>query len=271
MCMALTGSGTPEDPIVVHNYQELQDAVYVGNPSYAILANNIDCNDYGELFRWRTIRSTMTNYSLVLDMDGKTIKNAWVDYDYALFGSRVTVKNGYLLNIFLNEASNFSNETIFQNVTISCDATGIKNKFSYNGSFDKCAFYIVADSIRSYDNSPWFHSTINTSDIILDIKDMGYYLFSSLNTSRVRGKCVCRAGQIIAPNNNSCNNDVFDLEFITTANSTGGNYGTFTGGIINSDKLPASINNYCGLTPVDSATIINGQLLREAGFPVVNV
>lgn len=270
--MALTGSGTPEDPIVVHNYQELKDAVYVRNPGYAILANNIDCNDYGELFRWKTVASSMTNYSLVLDMDGKTIKNAWVDYEYSLFGSRVTVKNGYLLNIFLNEANYFSREAIFQNVTISCDATGIKNRFSWGGSFDKCAFYIVADSMRSSDTSPWFYSTtINTSDIILDINDMGFYLFHSLNTSRVRGKCVCRAGQIIAPDNNSCNNNVFDLEFITTASTTGGNYATFTGGIINSDKLPASINNYCGLTPVDSTTIINGQLLRDADFPVVNV
>lgn len=273
MCMALTGSGTPDDPIVVHNYQELKDAVYVGNPGYAILANNIDCNDYGELFRWKAVSSSMTNYSLVLDMDGKTIKNAWVDYGDRLFGNSITVKNGYLLNIFLNEAYCFSGNSTFQNVTISCDATGVDVYFSQSSTFDKCSFYIVCDLVRSAENSPWFNNTaITTSDIILDINNFNHQLFYRISTSRVRGKCSCvsnNSSLVIASGDSV--NDVFDLEFVSTSTSTGSNGNTFSGGIINTDKLPTTMVNYCGLTPVDSATIINGQLLRAAGFPVVNV
>ena len=45
--MAMTGSGTQANPYVVHNYNELKTACNNSNV-YVELANNIDCNDYGD-------------------------------------------------------------------------------------------------------------------------------------------------------------------------------------------------------------------------------
>ena len=109
--MAITGSGTEQDPFIVHSYDEIRTAagLYSGSYyTYIKLGNNINCNDYGDYFEWETITLGTSGVNVcVLDLDSHYIKNVKVKEDNSMFsligfsGNNAEIKNGKLLNIFL--------------------------------------------------------------------------------------------------------------------------------------------------------------------------
>lgn len=137
--MAITGSGTAADPYVVTSYSEIKSILdaagtsgHYSNP-HMLLANDINCNDYGSGFVWQTLQSANENYPFTLDLGGFAIKNVAVGSNAYLFrgyGSRV--KNGKLLNIFCTGCVNLSQAVRYDNVSMSIDANGCsKTVFSY--------------------------------------------------------------------------------------------------------------------------------------------
>lgn len=115
--MAITGTGTQGDPYIVHNYSELRELyTFSGNEmKYAKLANDINCNDYGEDFEWETVRlgdGNSSGMTMILDLDGHTISNTFIALNQTMFqleqyterGSKII--NGKLANIFNKPNSN---------------------------------------------------------------------------------------------------------------------------------------------------------------------
>ena len=104
--MAITGSGTEQDPYIVHDYTELRTACNNSNV-FVELANSIDCNDYGEDFEWQTV--TLGDGS-DLDLKTHTIKNfKAADDNYAFrCGNWSKIHNGKILNVYLARSDGFS-------------------------------------------------------------------------------------------------------------------------------------------------------------------
>lgn len=115
--MAITGSGTQGDPYIVHDYTELRELyTHSGNEmKYAKLANDINCNDYGEDFEWETVRlgdGSSSGMTMTLDLDGHSISNTFIALNQTMFqleqydGRGSKIINGKLANIFNKPNSN---------------------------------------------------------------------------------------------------------------------------------------------------------------------
>lgn len=115
--MAITGSGTQGDPYIVHDYLELRELYTLsGNEmKYAKLANDINCNDYGEDFEWETVRlgdGSSSGMTMILDLDGHAISNTFIALNQTMFqleqygGRGSKIINGKLANIFNKPNSN---------------------------------------------------------------------------------------------------------------------------------------------------------------------
>lgn len=109
--MAITGTGTQEDPWVVHDLAELRSAASMTAPTgtagyggYIVLDEDINCNEQCPT-GWTTIRTAHEidlNYHSILApviSEGNSLfNNPWNSY-YGL------IKNGYILNLYTNYTS----------------------------------------------------------------------------------------------------------------------------------------------------------------------
>lgn len=281
--MALTGTGTQQDPWIAQNYSDIRDAydqvALTTGTHYLELAQNIDCNDYGVTFKWEEMQ-TSNNSAMIFDLKGHTIKNVLVASGAFMFkfsGSFPSeIKNGLILNVFLNEAKGVNSylsgvytASQLKNMSISVNITG-SDSVIFDIGIDSCAIYVEGSN-----NNYIFHTQTNVggkckfSDIELAVDNCTAVFSSgdldSVSDCRIRGKANVRENDLSNgyPNFESC---VFDLE--TNAENASANSGSATG-VINRDKVPSNFNSR-GLTMVTSQEIINGNELREAGFVVVN-
>lgn len=121
--MAITGTGTQNDPYLVHSYDELKtvttDNSYCPQYEhrYISLDADINCNVYGSNFEWETIALGHDSRGFTLDLNGHTIKNVSVKVNNSVFdasyaGSNVygswyseLVGNGKILNVFTQPSS----------------------------------------------------------------------------------------------------------------------------------------------------------------------
>ena len=159
--MAITGSGTQADPFVVHSYAEIKNVMERSiADKYIVLANNINCNDYGEDFEWQApaiVGSRPGTFHF--DLDGHTIKNIKVKSGSSLFrcyygdGSS-SVYNGAILNAFLGNAVAFvtgdggsSQNVSFENLSISVDGTGVTGCTFYQCKFKNCAVWFQSSKL----------------------------------------------------------------------------------------------------------------------------
>lgn len=284
--MAITGTGTEQDPWIVHSYNELSEAFQQASLGYGVfikLANDIDCNSYGVDFVWQNLSVLYGTRRVVFDLDNHTIKNVQIAINQPMFTfshqNQCIVKNGKIRNVFMSGSQGFCKYTgelntfaKLVNVSFSANATGVTGNPFYCG-FDSCAIYIEGGATNwSTISMPSSVSTtaINT-DFLLN-NAIGSKLFAdvdqnSVQSCRIRGKFTGNSTDL-ASGANVYNNCVFDLETncrYPTASSTGSNTD-----VINSDKLPAHFA-YSGLKAVNSQEIINGDSLRAKGFVVVNV
>lgn len=281
--MALTGTGTQQDPWIAQNYSDIRDAydqvALTTGTHYLELAQDIDCNDYGVTFKWDEMQ-TSNNAAMIFDLKGRTIKNVSVASGAFMFkfsGSFPSeIKNGSILNVFLNEAKGFNSyhsgvytASQLKNMSTSVNITGSDSEI-FDIGIDSCAIYVEGSN-----NNHIFLTQTNVgkkckfTDIELAV-DNCTTIFSSgdsdsVSDCRIRGKANVSQGYLNDgyPLFESC---VFDLE--TNAGYASAYSGSATG-VINRDKVP-SIFDSRGLTMVTSQEIINGNDLRAAGFVVVN-
>lgn len=280
--MAITGSGTEQDPYIVHDYTELRTACNNINV-FVELANSIDCNDYGEDFEWQTVE---LGDGSDLDLKTHTIKNFKVaDDNYAFHcGNWSKIHNGKILNVYLARSYGFSahwNSTesrwaYLENLSISINTGGGLNNIEVFDSFamNACAIYIEGDVnthlIYVYNADG---AEITNTDFLLDIDSNtgSCSIFSGYNrrvkNCRIRGRFNITNAQT---NRTLYLNGGFYLCVIDLTTNAGGASSDSSTGIINTDKTPSGFTT-SGMTAVDSTEIISGAALRAKGFDVINV
>lgn len=297
--MAITGSGTEQDPWVVHSYDEikgLNDRDPRNEMQYAVLANDINCNSYGSEFEWETakIGSVATGLTMTLDLDGHTIKNILVKANNVMFslnenGDRQsTVKNGKILNVFLNSAVGLSQSGLFKGISTSINGNGVAGYTSSGTFFENCAVYFesVILSYMPFMNYDEQRPLFKNSDILLKI--------DNINGKRIIGKDTTYGGSTTGLDNcrisgyikgsvgnnimGACtaNNSVCNVDFTGCTSSVIGQINVFaggTGGVCNTDLHPSTVSIAGGgsIIGVTSQEIVNGDALRAKGFTVVNV
>ena len=280
--MAMTGDGSQEHPYVVHNYTELKTACNNSNV-FVELANDIDCNDYGEDFEWQTV---YLGGGSDLDLKTHTIKNFKVaDNNYAFHANNWSkIHNGKILNVYLARSYGFSakwNSTesrwaYLENLSISINTGGgLNNEAVFNCfAMNACAIYIEGDVnthliyVYSADGAE-----ITNTDFLLDINSNtgSCSIFSGYNrrvkNCRIRGRFNITNAQT---NRVLYVNGGFYLCVIDLTTNAGSVSSSLSTGIINTDKTPSGFSTN-GMTAVDSTEIINGAALRAKNFDVINV
>lgn len=282
--MAITGSGTQADPMIAHSYTDLQQAYSslrtYGGTKYLELGSDINCNDYGSGFTWSTLSVGNTNYAMIFDLKGHSIKNVSIASNSTMFtfggNNQSIVKNGEILNAFMSNAKGFNDYVgglytcgKLQELSISSNVTGATGDV-FNVAIDSCALYAegsISNQIIKLQNN--INEKCINSDILLAI-DSCDSIFNGLSDKvvsncRIRGKAIVTSSAF-SNQYPSFENCVFDLETNAAYISL---YGSGSGsGVINTDKYHGRLE---GLTGVTSAEIINGDSLRAKGFVVVNV
>lgn len=299
--MAITGTGTQSDPWIVHNYDEIKTVIsaneYVGdsNLHYLKLANDINCNDYGESFEWETVSVNWGNRLFDFDFDGHTIKNVKVKSDHRMFRSNAQCKfhNGKLLNVFLNDSygvfcpyeSGMSG--ILENLSISVNATGMKEAVFINCSLiQNCAIYVEQDNnAGKYIFRAPNEAVIRNSDIKIKLSvsnteacvfynnsQITYTIDSIRLTGVIMPTGTPEAGYYLTMRN-EIHNSVIDVDFSAFDGATGNVppiHGPSASSAWNIDTVPSNMQ---GQTAIKCTTneIRNGNSLRSKGFIVVNV
>lgn len=307
--MAVTGSGTQADPFIVHSYQELKSicdnlTTKQEGANYVNLANDIDCNDYGDSFEWETLKlseygragSMVWRYYIVFDMCGHTIKNVLVKANNRLFtheinavGDGVKIRNGKILNIFNNGIDHLIYSStgdcpiVIENVSLSVNGNGITNVVFRSARFNRCSIYFTR-STRCPNNifMVWESGVvINNCDIYLDCAFLGKLIFEcasgngyiNISNSRFRGKCNFDASisnNLLASRLSSC---VIDMELTNTS----GIYAWYLSsdnstGVVNSSKIHTEPTYYTpGMIRVTDAELHSAASLQAKGFNVVKV
>lgn len=303
--MAITGSGTQGDPYIVHSYSEIKSTMsnISDGLTYMKLANNIDCNDYGEDFEWAQCTpeySDINNKNINFDLDGKTIKNIKIKPNNVLFSTYggSTIHNGEILNVFspdaIGIARGFNGDLgiagpTFKDISMSLSGTGCTGNMFLNCSFNSCAIYVE----KAFLNEHIFNYSINASDafknsdfkIIVNnmnekpifAKNKGYNVSFTMDSCRITGACKGkRCSGALVGDGGTVISSVVDVDFSLTTAAGGGAYaqnyikGSSGSGVFNIDTTP-DYYYIGGLTPVTSAQIRNGDSLRDKGFVVVNV
>ena len=281
--MAITGTGTVDDPYLVHSYEELKTQV-TGSPTasdyntYVKLANDIDCNDYGDTWEWETI--TLSNYAWNVDLDGYTIKNIMIKSGNSLFsgkGSNQIIYNGKILN---------GDGLTLKDISMSVNGTGLTS-YGFNlAVFENCTVYFKSNKL----NNPVFYCRTypycKNSDFYLDVNDKNskgvFTNYSAdgnskqfLDNCRVRGS-VGGASDGYYLLNGSCLNSVIEVDTTNMAwNNWGDNYktpcSTNSTGIINTEISPNLMGGTSGLTACTTAQMRDADYLNSIGFTVVKV
>lgn len=215
--MAVTGTGTEQDPWIVHSYEEIK-STWASSPDglhYMKLANDIDCNDYGEEFEWQSCTpsySGINGKDIDFDLNGHVIKNIKVKAGNVVFSTYGSSKihNGKILNIFtpdaIGVARGFNGDLgiagpTFKNISMSASGTGCTGPMFLNCKFDSCASYIEKSSL----NDKIFDYTVNglmaakNSDFKFKIDDLNqnaifekrdnYGISYSIDSCRFTGIC----------------------------------------------------------------------------------
>lgn len=308
--MAITGTGTEQDPFIVHSYDEIVEAVtsHYGTGQtlyYSRLANDINCNDYGEDWEWQTIELSSNQTGKVhcdsLDLNGHTIKNAYIANNGYLFkgtgGSYpCEVKNGKILNVFGNSPNGVLSCVDLSNVSMSMELGHVGSSVINLGSVHNCALYAI---ITDMNNQPLIYYSTNNAVKNVDIY-LEAYRTSSSSTSMVlrpSGTFTCDSVRVIGkatPASSGsptdfriCSNRVynsvidFDLSAFVYPNTTTGTANVVGGSgdnttVINTEKI--NVSGYPRYTiptgylqATSTAQMKNGADLRSLGFLVVNV
>lgn len=282
--MAITGTGTQADPWIVHNYDEIKDVLQnkLDSNTYAKLANDIDCNDYGDSWEWETI-TLRANWVFEFDLGGHTIKNIMIKSGNSLFYGKSTVnviRNGKILNVFNNDGESViaGNGLTLKDISMSINGTGLTNyAFNYT-KFQNCATYFKSNKLLSYfyNHNTSTSEMVKNSDFYFEIGDMNYKnLFCNVSSVGLIDSCRFRGK--IGGNKDygwlhyyAVNNSVIEID---TTESTGYNSATMNisqGTIINTD-ICSETQTGTQLIKCTTAQMRDADYLNSIGFTVVKV
>lgn len=283
--MAITGTGTQADPWIVHNYDEIKDVFQnkvTSDYLYAKLANDIDCNDYGDSWEWETIK-VRASWNFEFDLNGHTIKNVMIKSGNSLFHGVTNlnvIRNGKILNVFNNAGKSiiYGDGLILKDVSMSINGTGLTGKaFNYT-TLENCAIYFKSSKLNDYF---YYHNASNTesvknSDFYFEINDVNRRMLFNNNTPKSLINNCRFSGKIGGEKDAgwlhyySINNSVIEID---TTESTGSLYVTFNsskGTIINAEicSLDSATLDliYC-----TTAQMRDADYLNSIGFTVVKV
>ena len=288
--MAITGTGTKADPWIVHNYDEIKDVLVnkISNKTYAKLANDIDCNEYGDTWEWETI-TLGANWVFEFDLGGHTIKNIMIKSGNSLFYGKSTVnviRNGKILNVFNNDGESViaGNGLTLKNISISVNGTGLTSYGFNNVFFENCAVYYKSSKLQA--NIIYFTGAYSdvigakNSDFYFDVNNMGSKsLTNSVNTvdydnCRFRGSVSGVSAVLYLLSKGKCINSVVEIDTTnmtwTASNNRMPCKGTSTG-IINTEISPNLMNGTSGLTACTTSEMRDADYLNSIGFIVVKV
>ena len=288
--MAIAGTGTKADPWIVHNYDEIKDVLVnkISNNTYAKLANDIDCNEYGDTWEWETI-TLGANWVFEFDLGGHTIKNIMIKSGNSLFYGKSTVnviRNGKILNVFNNAGASVINGDglTLKDISMSVNGTGLTSYGFNNVFFENCAVYYKSSKLNA--NIIYFTGAYSdvagakNSDFYFDVNNMGSKsLTNSVNTAdydncRFRGSVSGVSAVLYLLSKGKCINSVVEIDTTnmtwTASNNRMPCKGTSTG-IINTEISPNLTNGTSGLTACTTAEMRDANYLNSIGFTVVKV
>jgi len=305
--MAITGTGTEADPYLVHDYTELHELknIYTGHEmKYAKLCNDINCNDYGSEFQWETVQlgdGTYSGMTMILDLDGHTIKNVALKSGNKMFqlkeyaGTGSGIKNGKILNVFTNGANAVIDAEMYNGTYIDCSLNGISFSINATGEaaspfvgvdITACAIYLLTYKLT---RGLFDSCTCKQSDVWFDVKEVNYNYPDggcSFDYCRIRGTISGSAGFYGHNNNtrttfnNNFSNCVIEIDntdwyregaqynYAPNPMIYGFNAGTNTC-IINKDKICDSANTSWQFMTTEQ--IRDGSYINSKGFVVVEV
>lgn len=302
--MSITGTGVESDPYIVHSYDEIK-TIFTDRTNYPItdnilyieLANDINCKDYGLIWTWDVVRFTPTASAdrFIFNLNNHTIKNFRVTQsNYVFDGANKDywdsnrIQNGIIKNIYLQQASGFSNRGIkYENVGISMVATGFTayNLFANGTKFKRCGLNIVCNFMNASSKRFTYWGARGGSsaqgifeycNINLDVSNPydglwgGDYEDYPLKDCRITGKIVKTSGETWLLTRGGLRNCIIDVDF-SESTQTGVTLSHYSDcSISNADKLSQGITSPATIRAT-SEQIVNGDWLRARGFPVVNV
>ena len=293
--MAITGTGTELDPFIVHSYDEIKEKFSsADSETYLKLGNDIDCNDYGSQWEWTTIQAPASSKKY-LDLDGHTIKNAYISVSNLLFAGYNTsygsnIYNGKILNIFGTSIEGVFKEIGLDNISLSFQVAAPSSAPLRLHYITNCAIYgvVLANGTKNFIDLKSAANNVINDDIYAEISGItgamtlivnGNYNFAA-QSIRLTGK-MSTNGIISARNNWWCTRRVLnsvveiDMSNFSIADGTqsiapmptGDNTTVVNVATINTDFL--TLSGY--LLAPDNQTMRTGAALRSLNFLVVNV
>lgn len=283
--MAITGTGTQADPWIVHNYDEIKDVLVnkLLDNTYAKLANDIDCNEYGDTWEWETI-TLRANRAFEFDLCGHTIKNIMIKSGNSLFHGTSTanvIRNGKILNVFNNAGACVINGDglTLKGISMSVNGTGLTDCAFNQISMDNCAVYFKSNKL----NNEVFLKANRTSpfkntDFYLDISNVnskkifgGSNNYLTIDNCRISGKL---RGALVKEylSLGRASNSVIEVD-TTLADCISGQtiFSDASTGIINTEISPNLTGGTSGLTACTTAQMRDADYLNSIGFTVVKV
>ena len=283
--MAITGTGTKADPWIVHNYDEIKDVLQnkLDSDTYAKLANDIDCNEYGDTWEWETI-TLRANWVFEFDLGGHTIKNIMIKSGNSLFYGKSTVnviRNGKILNVFNNDGESViaGNGLTLKDISMSVNGTGLTSYAFNQISMNNCAVYFKSNKLnqevflRANITSPF-----KNTDFYLDISNVnskkifgGSNNYLTIDNCRISGKL---RGALVSKylSLGGATNSVIEVD-TTLADCVSAQtiFSDVSTGIINTEISPNLIGGTSGLTACTTAQMRDADYLNSIGFTVVKV
>lgn len=308
--MAITGTGTKDDPYIVHNYDELKEKYTEQNGSttewYIKLVNDIDCNDFGDSWEWTAMERGYGNK--YIDLDNHTIKNIMIKSGSSLFsdgGGSTYISNGKILNIFNNGATNIFNGVTFNDVSISVNGTGVTDVAFVSSRMTNCALYYKTAKLNNRIatcSHQWDEVYFKNCDLWFDVFDVNGKTLAENTNTIVNSSCIafenCRMRGTIKGipagfggssyggdhegrglfNRACCNNCVIEMdtsELVFTANYQW-LYPIFktldgTHSVINKDKMSDRCNLSDKNYACTTAQMRDPDYLNSIGFTVAKV
>lgn len=299
--MAVTGSGTQDDPWVVHNYTELVEKCGVSptvEPSdhinHVLLAQDIDCNNYGVGFIWNSINLSNNwgnGHPTYLNLGGHVIKNIKAEANSTLFHSNWSsaqnkIYNGKILNIFLSSGSTFVGEShivYLENLSISIDISASGgNIFPRNTYINYCSIY--ARNYGSYNSTLHIIASGQVerdNDYYLDYKYgtgapriISYYSSSAtIKDTRIRGRMSGQYTSNVAMISSSRVVDsVIDIDMTDVFNSVSSfnpiGASNNSNSVVNTDTWKENFSLPSNLTAVTTQEMASAGSLNSKGFVV---
>ena len=290
--MAITGQGTQKDPWIVHNYEEIKSAYLKTNGNsklYIKLENDIDCNDYGDVWEWETISPYTISCDYIFDLNGHTIKNIMIKSGNALFkcnSKRDLIHNGKILNIFNNDGKSVisGDGSILKNISISVNGNRLTSYAFENTFLENCAVYYKSSKLNANIIYFTYSGVIGAKncDFYFDVNNMdSKNLTSSSGTvdydnCRFRGSVSGTSNSHYLLGKGKCINSVVEIDTRNMA------WGSMAGslkkpcnqtstGAINIEISPNLDGGTSGLTACTTAQMRDADYLNSIGFTVVKV